>query len=71
MSQSDSSAEHRAPVTVNNVSHVGLGWLFAIVGYLAGIAVAKGFVATFVAMIFFPYSWYLAVKHAMAMAGLL
>ncbi|HEY4530133.1 MAG TPA: hypothetical protein VIG97_07375 [Luteimonas sp.] len=71
MNQTESRAEDRAPVTVNNVSHVGLGWLFAIIGYLAGIVVAKGFWATFVAMIFFPYSWYLAVKHVMAMAGLL
>ncbi len=71
MSQTQNSAEDRAPVTVNNVSHVGLGWLAGITGYLAGIALAKGFVATLIAIVFFPYGWYLAVKRLLEIAGLL
>jgi hypothetical protein len=42
---------------------------FAI--YIMGIILAKGFWWTTLAIVFFPYSWYVALKHLLAHFGVM
>lgn len=53
------------------VSGVGLTWLAMVIGWLAGIALAKGVIQTVIACVFAPYGWYLTVERLMQAAGLL
>ena len=39
--------------------------------WLAGVALAQGFLSTAAALFIPPYAWYLAVERAMLMAGIL
>lgn len=60
-----------APVRVNIDAVVSWGWIIAIIGWLAGIAIAKGKLATAGAVVFAPYGWYLAVEAVLRLLGII
>ena len=43
----------------------------AVLLWLAGVALAHGFLSTAAALCIPPYAWYLVVERAMLMAGIL
>jgi len=43
--------------------------VFAVMAWLAGIVIAKGFWSTVIAIVVFPYGWYLAVEKVMIYLG--
>lgn len=47
----------------------GIGFFLAVIGWLAGIVLAKGGLA-WVAVFCPPYGWYLATERVMQMAGM-
>jgi len=56
-------------IKVKVENNVGIGFPLAVVGWLAGIVLAKGSMA-WLATFFAPYAWYLAVERAMQALGL-
>ncbi len=48
-----------------------LNYIIAILAWLAGIVIAKGFVSTFFAIIIPLYSWYLLVERILLVSGLI
>lgn len=56
-------------ITKVEVENAGIGFSLAVIGWLAGIVLAKGGLA-WVAAFFPPYGWYLAVERVMQALGL-
>ena len=71
MTENTSSAPRANVRVYNNGAASDLAMILAVIGWLAGMAAAKGFVSTAAAIVFFPYGWYLAVETVMRAIGLL
>lgn len=71
MSENQKADGASAPVNVNVNISSGIGWIIAVIGWIAGIVLAHGFWLTTLALIFPPYGWYLFVERAMRVAGML
>jgi hypothetical protein len=54
---------------LTGVSMNSIGSAFLVVLWIAGVVVAKGFWSTLFSIFVFPWGWYLAVEHFMALAG--
>ena len=67
---SEQKTESSAPaVHVRLQQGSALGFILAVLGWLAGIVLAKGWL-TLLATVFAPYGWYLVVEAIMRKLGL-
>ena len=70
MTKESAMSENQNNTTNVRVEHSsGIGITVAVIGWLAGIVLAKGGYAI-IATVFPPYGWYLAVERVMQALGL-